>query len=142
LDISEPALKVARENAVRLGLAERVLFYEGDGFGALPAQARFDLIVSNPPYIPSAEIETLQPEVCEHDPRLALDGGTDGLDFYRRLAAEAGARLKPDGRMMLELGDGQGRAVSELLTQQGWTVESVVKDYSARARILIARRSE
>ena len=142
LDVSEPALKVARENAARLGLGERVLFHEGDGFGALPAQARFDLIVSNPPYIPSAEIETLQPEVREHDPRLALDGGPDGLDFYRRLAAEAGSRLKRVGRLMLELGDGQGRAVSELLTQQGWTVVSVLKDYSARARILIARRSE
>jgi release factor glutamine methyltransferase len=142
LDISEPALKVARDNAARLGLTERVRFHAGDGFGALPTEARFDLIVGNPPYIPSAEIETLQPEVREHDPRQALDGGADGLDFYRRLAAEAGSRLKPAGRLMLELGDGQGRAVSELLTQHGWTVVSVLKDYSARARILIARRGE
>ena len=142
LDISEPALTVARQNAARLGLAERVLFHSGDGFGALPAEACYDLIVSNPPYIPSAEIETLQPEVREHDPRQALDGGSDGLDFYRRLAAEAGSRLKPDGRLMLELGDGQSRVVSEFLTQQGWTVVSVLKDYSARERILIARRSE
>jgi len=142
IDVSEAALKVATQNAARLGLSERVLFYGGDGFGALPAEARFDLIVSNPPYIPSPEIETLQPEVREHDPRQALDGGADGLDFYRRLAAEAGSRLKPAGRLMLELGDGQGRAVSDLLTQQGWTVVSVLKDYSARERILIAHRSE
>jgi release factor glutamine methyltransferase len=142
LDISEAALKLARENALRLGLAERVLFYAGDGMAALPDGAGFDLIVSNPPYIPSAEIETLQPEVRDHDPRLALDGGADGLDFYRRLAAEGGSKLKPGGRLMLEHGDGQGGAVAELLAQHGWTVESVLKDYSRRGRILIARRRD
>jgi len=142
LEISEGALKVARENALRLELAERVLFHVGDGFGALPDEGTFDLIVSNPPYIPSAEIETLQPEVRDHDPRLALDGGVDGLDFYRRLGAGAGPRLKPGGRLMLELGDGQQEAVAGLLTQHGWTVESTLKDYSGRGRILIARRSD
>jgi release factor glutamine methyltransferase len=142
IDISEAALKLARQNALRLGLAERVVFHGGDGFGAFPAEVHFDLIVSNPPYISSAEIETLQPEVRDHDPRVALDGGADGLDFYRRLAAEAGPRLKPGGRLMLEHGDGQGRAVAKLLTEHGWTVTSVLKDYSARERILIARRGE
>ena len=142
IDISEAALTVARENALRLGLPERVLFHAGDGFNALPAGMTFELIVSNPPYIPSAEIETLQPEVRDHDPRLALDGGVDGLDFYRRLAVEAAPRLKPGGRLMLELGDGQGGAVSELLTQHDWTAESVLKDYSGRGRILIARRGD
>jgi len=142
LDVSEAALKIARENALRLGLAERVLFHTSDGFNALPAGASFDLIVSNPPYIPSAEVGTLQPEVRDHDPRQALDGGADGLDFYRRLAVEAGSWLKPGGRLMLEHGDGQGGAVAELLTQQGWTVDSALKDYSGRGRILIARRSD
>jgi release factor glutamine methyltransferase len=142
IDISEAALKQARQNALRLGLAERVVFHGGDGFGAFPAEVRFDLVVSNPPYISSAEIEMLQPEVRDHDPRVALDGGADGLDFYRRLAAEAGPRLKPGGRLMLEHGDGQGRAVAKLLTEHGWTVTSVLKDYSARERILIARRGE
>jgi release factor glutamine methyltransferase len=142
IDVSEAALKLARENALRLALGERVLFHAGDGFNALPDSAGFDLIVSNPPYIPSAEIETLQQEVRDHDPRLALDGGADGLDFYRRLAAAAGPRLKPGGRLMLEHGDGQGGAVAELLTQHGWTVESVLKDYSGRGRILIARRGD
>lgn len=142
IDVSEAALKVARENAGRLGLGERVLFHAGDGFVALPPGLSFDLIVSNPPYIPSAEIKTLQPEVRDHDPRQALDGGADGLDFYRRLAVESGSRLKAGGRIMLELGDGQGGAVSELLTQHGWTVESVLKDYSGRGRILIARRGD
>jgi release factor glutamine methyltransferase len=139
LDVSEPALTVARDNARRLGLAGRVLLHAGDGFGALPGETRFDLIVSNPPYIPTGEIETLQPEVRDHDPRLALDGGADGLGFYRRLAAEAGPRLKHGGRMMLEYGDGQSGAVAVLLTQHGWTVESQLRDYSARERILIAR---
>jgi release factor glutamine methyltransferase len=142
IDISEAALELARENALRLGLAERVLFHAGDGFNALPDGAGFDLIVSNPPYIPSAEIETLQQEVRDHDPQLALDGGMDGLDFYRRLAVEAVPRLKPGGKVMLEHGDGQGDAVAKLLTQHGWTVESVLKDYSGRGRILIARRGD
>jgi len=142
LDISEAALELARQNALRLGFGERVLFHAGDGFRALPDGTGFDLIVSNPPYIPSAEIETLQPEVRDHDPRQALDGGADGLEFYRRLAAEAGPRLRPGGRMMLEHGDGQGGAVLELLTQHGWTLVSVLKDYSGRGRILIARRGD
>jgi release factor glutamine methyltransferase len=142
IDISDPALKVASDNALRLGLANRVLFHAGDGFGALRGEARFDLIISNPPYVPSAQLATLEPEVRDYDPRLALDGGADGLGFYRRLAAEAGLRLEPRGKLMLELGDGQGRGVSELLTQHGWTVEGVLKDYSARERILIARRGD
>ena len=142
IDISEAALKVARQNALRLGLAGRVLFHAGDGFNALTDGTRFDLIISNPPYIPGVEIETLQPEVRDHDPRQALDGGPDGLDFYRRLAAEAGPRLKPGGRLMLEHGDGQGDAVAKLLTQHGWTVESLLKDYSGRGRILIARQGD
>jgi release factor glutamine methyltransferase len=142
IDISGAALALARQNALRLGLAERVLFHEGDGFNALPAGMSFKLVVSNPPYIPSAEIETLQPEVRDHDPRPALDGGEDGLDFYRRLAAEAGPRLETGGRLMLEHGDGQSGAVSELLTQHGWTVENALKDYSGRGRILIARRGD
>jgi release factor glutamine methyltransferase len=142
IDISEAALKLAQENALRLGLAERVLFHAGDGFNALLVGTSFDLIVSNPPYIPSAEIGTLQPEVRDHDPRLALDGGADGLDLYRRLAVEAGPWLKPGGRLMLEHGDGQDDAVTELLTQHDWTVQGVLKDYSGRGRILIAHRGD
>jgi release factor glutamine methyltransferase len=140
LDVSEAALRVAQENAVRLGLAGRVLFHLGDGFAALPDSRRFALIVSNPPYIPRAEIETLEPEVRDHDPRLALDGGPDGLDFYRRLGAEAGAYLEAGGGLMLELGHGQAGAVAALLTEQGWTVGRVLKDYSGHERILIAQR--
>lgn len=101
----------------------------------------FDLVISNPPYIPSAEITTLQPEVRDFDPRAALDGGADGLDFYRKLAAEAGPFLKPDGKIMLEFGDGQEEAVKSIFETQKWIVEAVKEDYSQRARILIAKSS-
>ena len=100
----------------------------------------YDLIISNPPYIPSAEIATLDPEVRDFDPRLALDGGTDGLDFYRRLAAEAKPFLKPDGKIMVEFGDGQADRIKRIFENEKWIVEAVKEDYSQRARILIARR--
>ena len=89
LDISPAALRLARDNADAQSLPRPIIFHESDGFAALPVGLRFDLIVSNPPYIPSAEIEQLSAEVRDHDPRLALDGGTDGLEFYRRLSTEA-----------------------------------------------------
>ena len=79
-------------------MAERIEFHQGDGFAALRAEQRFDLIVSNPPYIPTAEIQTLEPEVRDYEPRLALDGGADGLDFYRRIARGSAARFSgPEG---------------------------------------------
>jgi release factor glutamine methyltransferase len=140
IDISENALGVARRNAERHGLADRIQFCRGDGLSAVAAELKFNLIVSNPPYIPTNEIAALQPEVRDHDPVLALDGGADGLDFYRRLAREGGPRLRDGGRLMLELGDGQAPAVSDLLVANGWSVERVEKDYSGRDRILIARR--
>ena len=139
VDISEAALVVARANALRLGAGERVLFHAGDGFSVIDPGIKFDLIVSNPPYIPSAEIATLEPEVRDFDPRLALDGGADGLEFYRLLAAQGRAHLKPAGKLMLEFGEGQHGEISALFTNAGWTVETVVKDYSGRERILIAR---
>jgi release factor glutamine methyltransferase len=140
LDISLDALAIARQNAAANKVAERIQFIHGDGFGALPPNARFDLIVSNPPYIATAEIATLDPEVRDHDPRLALDGGTDGLDFYRRLAAEAGVFLQPGGKLMVEFGAGQADDLQKIFTAQKWIVEAVKDDYSHRARILIVRR--
>lgn len=140
VDISPAALTVARENARRQGVLERIEFIEGDGFAALSSGLKFDLIISNPPYIPSAEIETLEPEVRDHDPRLALDGGVDGLDFYRRIAAEAPHWLKPDGKLMLELGHDQAAAAREIYERQMWIVEAIEPDYSRIPRILIARR--
>jgi release factor glutamine methyltransferase len=140
LDISAVALTVAQQNAERNQVTDQIEFRHGDGFAALPADWKFDLIVSNPPYIPSAEIAALQPEVRDFDPRAALDGGTDGQDFYRRLATESPAFLKPGGRIMLELGDGQSDAVKGVFATQAWTTEAILEDYTKRPRILIARR--
>ncbi|MGH9756484.1 MAG: N5-glutamine methyltransferase family protein, partial [Candidatus Acidiferrales bacterium] len=116
-----------------------IQFVQSDGFAALEDGIRFDLIVTNPPYIPSAEIATLEPEVRDFDPRNALDGGVDGLDFYRLLAAKAKAFLKPAGKIMLEFGDDQAGAIRKIFESEMWIVEAVKEDYSQRARILIAR---
>jgi len=140
LDVSREALALARENANRHGLGDRIQLVESNGFAALAPDARFDLIVSNPPYIAAREIDSLQPEVRDHDPRSALDGGEDGLDFYRRLAAEAGAFLQSEGLMMLEFGDGQAPELCRMFSGQNWIVEAVRQDYSQRDRFLLARR--
>ena len=139
LDISAEALALAKQNALQNQVAERIEFLLGDGFAALTDKAQFDLLVSNPPYIASAEIETLDPEVKDFDPRGALDGGADGLDFYRRLATEAKPFLKSDGKIMLEFGDGQADDIKIIFENEKWIVEAVQEDYSHRARILIAR---
>ncbi len=141
--MSNAALAVARENAAKNQVAGQIEFRSGDGFAALNGGpvSRFDLIVSNPPYIPSAEIATLDPEVRDFDPRLALDGGADGLDFYRRLANGAADFLKPRGKLMLEFGDGQADAIKRLFETEKWIVESVKEDYSQRARLLIIKSS-
>jgi release factor glutamine methyltransferase len=140
LDSSTEALELARSNAARHGVAERIRFFHGNGLAALPADAQFELMVSNPPYIPSAEIDSLEPEVRDYEPRGALDGGPDGLQFYRQFALEAGAFLKPAGKLMLEFGDGQAQALREIFQSQNWIVESVLEDYNQRPRILITRR--
>ena len=139
LDFSVDALALAKQNALQNQVAERIEFLHSDGFAALAGNTQFDLLISNPPYIASAEIETLDPEVKDFDPRGALDGGADGLDFYRRLAAEAKPFLKPDGKIMLEFGDGQADAIKEIFEGEKWIVEVVQEDYSQRARILVAR---
>lgn len=140
VDISPAALLLAGQNVTRHGLNERVRLYQGDGFTAVPVGSRFDLIIGNPPYIATAEIGELEPEVREHDPRGALDGGVDGLDFYRRMAAEAGQWLKPEARLMLEFGDGQDETLRQMFGLEKWIVERIVPDYTQRPRILIARK--
>jgi release factor glutamine methyltransferase len=142
LDISPEALATARQNAEQNQVAARIDFRLSDGFAALQPGERFDLIVSNPPYIASAEIGTLQPEVRDHDPRSALDGGTDGLQFYRRLAAEAGTYLSPHGKLMAEFGDGQADATSAIFAGHGWQIEAVREDYSQKQRFLIAAATQ
>jgi len=137
IDVSPEALALAKDNALRnkAGIA----FLQGDSLAALPPGSRFDLIICNPPYVPTAEIDTLQPEVRDFEPRAALDGGADGVDFYRMLASEAQPRLKPGGRAMVEFGDGQDEAVRGIFENEKWIVEAVKQDYSQCARFLIAR---
>lgn len=141
VDCDAEAVAVARENARRLGFADRAEFREGDWFGALDAGARsprFDIIVANPPYIESAEIAGLAPEVTAFDPHAALDGGPDGLRAYRRIAARAGEYLTPDGLVFLELGAGQEKAVSKILEDQGLGVEGRYKDLAGVPRVISA----
>jgi release factor glutamine methyltransferase len=139
VDVSPEALAVARRNAQSLGATERVRFHLGNGFTTLPEGLRFDLIVTNPPYIPSEEIASLQPEVRDFDPRLALDGGADGLDFYRHLRDEAPACLEPGGHLLAEFGEGQGPALRELFSRAAWKVEAILPDDTGRERMLQAR---
>ena len=141
LDVSADALALAEKNAVQHQVADRINVLLGDGFAALNPGMQYDLIISNPPYISSREIETLEPEVRDFDPRLALDGGADGLDFYRRLAKEAGSFLKPNGKIMVEFGAGQAEDIKTIFETEKWIVEAVKEDYSHRARILIAKSS-
>jgi release factor glutamine methyltransferase len=138
VDISDEALVVARENAARLQVLERIEFHKGDMLQALSDEDQFALIVSNPPYIPTAEMAALDPEVRDFDPRLALDGGPDGLDFYRRIAAGAAPFLQAGGKVMVELNDGGADLVSSLFDKHGWRVDAVEPDLNSRPRILIA----
>ncbi len=138
LDISAEALALARFNAEQNQVAGKIEWVRGDGFAALAPGSRFNLIISNPPYIATAEIETLEPEVRDFDPRLALDGGADGLDFYRRLANGARPLLSPGGKIMLEFGDGQAAEIAGIFGGEKWIVEEIKSDYSQRPRILIA----
>ncbi len=136
VDVSPDAVAVAERNAVRNGVADRIDFRVGNLFAAVEPGTRFDLIVSNPPYIPPSEIETLMPEVKDHEPRLALDGGTDGLAFYRRLTAEACGWLKPGGLLTVEIGHTQGNAVRELFDAAGLRSVAEVKDRGGRPRVV------
>lgn len=138
-DISEEAIAVARDNAANLGLADRTAFLRtawGDGVG----NAGFDLVVSNPPYIRSEEIETLDPEVREHDPRLALDGGPDGLDAYRALVPETLRLLKPLGVFVVETGWDQAEQVKALFAEAGFENLRVVQDLGTRDRVVTGTR--
>ena len=134
-DISFEALAVAKENAASLDLDSRATFLRTEwaaGFG----DHSFDLVVSNPPYIPSADIDGLDPEVRDHDPRLALDGGPDGLAPYRLLAPEIMRILKPGGIFAVEIGWDQGPAVQALFQAAGFIDVKVVKDLGDRNRVV------
>jgi release factor glutamine methyltransferase len=139
-DIAVDALSLAEANAHRLGVADRATFIASDWCRALAGE--FDLIVSNPPYIASAEIAGLPRDVAAYDPHLALDGGHDGLDAYRRIAAAAAGKLRPGGKILLEIGSSQAAPVAALLEQGGMRVErrEIRLDLGGRPRVVVASR--
>lgn len=135
-DLSPRAIHVSRINRGGLDLEEQVKICHGDLFEALPEGKRFDVIVSNPPYIETAVIEDLQEEVRDHEPRMALDGMEDGLFFYRKLAKEAPQWLTPGGRIYLEIGYDQGESVPALLQAAGFVDVTVKKDLAGNDRVV------
>lgn len=134
VDISPEALAVARANAQALGVADRLGFIEGNWFDNVTGL--YDLIVSNPPYIAAGEIAGLDAEVRDFDPRAALDGGPDGLDAYRRIAAEAAAHLSPGGSVLVEIGAGQGDSVQAIFAGCGFGLRSAHADLAKHIRCL------
>lgn len=142
-DQSAAALEIARENAARHGVDDRIRFVEGDLYAPLSASEPFDLIVSNPPYIASAEIDTLAPDVRLHEPRAALDGGPDGLAIIRRLLADARAFLSPAGGLLIEISSEQAESVTQLLAASGAFEDiRVIHDLSRQPRVVQAVRKE
>ncbi len=139
LDISPEALELARENAVRLGLADRVDWRQGDLLEGVPAGA-LDAVVSNPPYIASAVIATLDAEVREYEPRGALEGGPDGLEGVRRLAGQAVLALRPGGKVWMEIGDEQGAAARAILADAGFVEVRMWRDLAGRDRMVEGQR--
>ena len=134
-DISEKALNVARENAKIQGVsAEWVV---SDLYGQITGN--FDVITSNPPYIRTSEIELLMPEVGKYEPRSALDGGADGLDYYRKIVKDAPKYLNPGGRIYLEIGSEQGEAVKTLLEENGFNEIRIIRDYARLDRVVTGK---
>jgi len=135
VDASDGAVAVARDNALRLG-AYNVAVRHGDLFGALKQSCRFDLVTANPPYIPAGDIATLEPEVRDYEPRLALDGGDDGLAIVRRVVAEAPAHLVDAGVLAVEVCAGEARAVAELFARAGFADVELRRDYARIERVV------
>lgn len=133
-DISLAALAVARANAESLGVASRATFIAASWFAGVAG--RFDLILSNPPYIPAAILPTLQPDVRDFDPGAALDGGPDGLGPYREIAVQALSFLAPQGRVIVEIGEGQAFEIEDIFKAAGWAPESRWKDLAGHVRCL------
>ena len=140
IDISPAALAVAARNAARHGVESRVTFLEGDWLAAIPLGETFDLVVSNPPYIAEDELPALDREVRDHEPRLALVGGADGLDYYRRTAEGALAVLAEGGGLLLEVGHTQAAAVGAILAAAGWRVGATLKDLARIDRVVTATK--
>ena len=141
-DISWRAILVAKENARIQRVSENIRFLVGDLFAPLKeGRSLFDLILSNPPYVPSSQIGTLPREIAEFEPRIALDGGRDGLEFFRRIVTGSGSFLKDGGWLMLEFGEGQGEAVAEMIRNAGYFApRNIIKDHSGVDRVIRARK--
>jgi release factor glutamine methyltransferase len=138
-DISEDAVALAKENAERCGLGDKVRFAVADGLDDFDEPGVIDVIVSNPPYIESSVCETLDPRVKDWEPRMALDGGRGGLEFYERYLGDALNLLEPGGAVFFEIGDGQGEAISRLMFDYGFEDILVEKDYAGLDRYASAR---
>ncbi|WIV12210.1 peptide chain release factor N(5)-glutamine methyltransferase [Proteiniborus sp. MB09-C3] len=144
IDVSDIALQVATENSKKLGLESKVTFLNGDLFEPLEKlklQNSIDIIVSNPPYIPTNDIAGLQKEVAEYEPKLALDGGDDGLDFYRRIVKDSGKYLSDNGVLAMEIGYNQGAAVRKMLEEDKGNVPlscvEIIKDLAGHDRVVV-----
>ena len=133
-DVSEDAIALAKENAERCGLSGKVKFAVADGLDDFDEPECVDVIVSNPPYIESAVCDTLDPRVRDYEPRLALDGGATGLDFYDRYLGDALNVLKPGGAVFFEIGEGQGAALSKLMADYGFSQVQVERDFAGHDR--------
>lgn len=139
-DLSEAAIAAARENATRHNVLDRISFRAGSWCAPLLPGEAFDVVVSNPPYVESDIVEQLQPEVSDHDPRLALDGGEDGLAAYRTIAAGVPSRLKPHGEVIVEVGSEQGIEVGAILSAAGFTGIDIRKDLAGLDRVVIGHQ--
>ncbi len=138
VDISIEATQVAKRNAILNGVSDRVTFLNGDLFEPVSKDALYDIIVSNPPYIPSKDIEALQVEVAVHEPRLALDGGEDGYDFYRRIIEMSPAYLNDKGILAFETGHDQAKTIASLMSASGnFESLSIYKDLNGIERVVI-----
>lgn len=137
VDISSKAIEVAKENAVNLQVNDRCEFFVGDLFAPLNGN-KFDLIVSNPPYIPQKDIATLEDDVKEYEPVSALTDGGDGLSYYRRLLSEGKAYIKENGFIALEIGIYQSEDVKQIAMDNGWKNIKIIKDYAGIDRVVLA----
>jgi release factor glutamine methyltransferase len=143
LDISSAALKVAARNAARHGVDERLALFESDCFSALTGKdLKFDLIVSNPPYVTETDFQTLQREVRAHEPRIALTPGGDGLSVVQKLLTNAPRHLKPNGRLLIEIGYDQSESVQEMIDARVWTLIEIRKDLQQIPRMVVLRNAQ
>lgn len=142
IDVSPEALGVATSNAASLNLADRVDFRQGDLLEPVVGEGPFDLIVSNPPYIPTSDIDELEQGVRDYEPHLALDGGPDGLRIVQRLVASAAESLVPGGSLVIEIGSAQEEAVRSLISEvEGLVLAPTIRDAANHPRVILARRS-